>query len=172
MVRLRRERPPAPVVAGVLPAFGRGERLLEWAVGAAGPLTATNHGLWLPADAVDGTTNGGFERVGWERIDRAGWREEILSVVEAEHDRARQYPLSEPRRLPAVVRERVTAAIVHNEHVRLGPAGGVRIVARRRPADRVLVWSLVFDRGLARDDPATTARAEQLLARAREQVEG
>jgi hypothetical protein len=77
--------------------------------------------------------------------------------------------LSEPRRLPETVRERVQASIVVSAYHRLGRAGGVRVVARRTGTGEP-VWSLVYDRGTDPSDPATRAEAHRILADVRAQT--
>ena len=77
--------------------------------------------------------------------------------------------LSEPRRLPEAVRERVQASIVVSAYHKLGRIGGVRVVARRSGAAEP-VWALVYDRGVDPLDPVVRARAEQILADVRAQT--
>jgi hypothetical protein len=61
--------------------------------------------------------------------------------------------------VPEVVRARVTATSAWSRHDRLVPAGGVRVVARRR-ADRDdrFDWQLVFDRDTDPHDPSLQAQ--------------
>ncbi|GAA0929714.1 hypothetical protein [Nonomuraea longicatena] len=129
-----------------------GERVLAFASSGEGYLVATNLALYLP----DGV------RVPYEEVDRASWDESGLKVAliaGAEH----RVPVTEPRRVPETLRERVNATIVVNKHVMLPGRGGVRLVARRRPGGEVKEWTLVFDEGLDPDDPGVRAQAEQAL---------
>jgi hypothetical protein len=107
----------------------------------------------------------------WERIGAASWRDDALEVSVSFPRRTPERLLlrfEEPGRLPEAVRDRVTASIVVNEHVRIDGRLGVRVVGRRRAGQDALVWTLAFDRGLDPDDPWVRGRAEEELARLRE----
>jgi len=137
-----------------------GERILTFVPTGApgvppdgGHLVATNLALFLP----NGT------RVPYESVDRASWDEQGLHLITMDGTR-HQVPVAEPWLLPETVRERVNATIVVNKHVRLpGGRGGVRLVARRKPAGEVTGWTFVFDDGLDPADPGLRALAEQAL---------
>jgi hypothetical protein len=130
----RRERPPA--LAGLEP----GERILSWADTGDGVVAATPQGLWWPA--ADGP-----RRIPWDRIDKATWRDGVLSVIEADIvddellvDREPvRAALTVPRDLPPTVRKRVEGNIVNSELVSVAD-GAVRFVARRRPGRDGLGW--------------------------------
>jgi hypothetical protein len=136
----------------------------------------TTDGRWVVATASDlvvGTNSNddGVQRLPWERIGAASWRDDVLDVsVSYPRRRPERIVLrfAEPRRLPEAVRDRVTASIVVNEHVRIDGRLGVRIVGRRRPQEDGLVWTMAFDRGLDPDDPWVRGRAEEELQRLRE----
>jgi hypothetical protein len=133
----RRERPPA--LDGLAPE----ERIVSWAdTDTGGVVAATPLGLWWP----DGT---GPRRIGWQYVDKATWRDGVLTVVEADVvddlllvDRAPvSTRLSVPRDLPPTVRKRVEANIVRTELLSVG-GGAVRFVGRRRPgADGITWWA-------------------------------
>jgi hypothetical protein len=72
--------------------------------------------------------------------------------------------------LPETVRNRIAASVAWSSHTRLMPAGGVRIVGRRRPGLEVLDWQLVFDRDTDPADPALRAQAQEFLDAARRTV--
>ncbi|SDH01089.1 hypothetical protein [Nonomuraea jiangxiensis] len=129
-----------------------GERVLTFAQSDVGHVVATNLALHLS----DGT------RVPYEEVDRASWDEEGLRVRTMDGTRHFER-IAEPRMLPETVRERVNATIVVNKHVSLPGRGGVRLVARRRPAGELLGWTFVFDEGLDPTDPGLRAQAEQAL---------
>jgi hypothetical protein len=150
-VRLFRSRLPADVRKAL--ATEPGERVLAHAATpAGGHAVATDRALHLP----DGT------RLPWQRVDKALWDDEGLRVLAVDGNEYR-VALPDPGLLPETVRERVTASIVANRHVRLGNRGGVRLVARRAPGTDTLEWEFVFDRGLDPDDPGLRALAEQAL---------
>ncbi|MFI6498262.1 hypothetical protein [Nonomuraea typhae] len=129
-----------------------GERVLAFAPSGDGWVVATDLALHLPGGA----------RVPYEMIDKAAWSEEGLRVTTTDGGR-HEAPVTEPRRVPETVRERVNSTIVVNKHVQLPGRGGVRLVARRPPGGEVKEWTLVFDEGIDPADPGVRAQAEQAL---------
>jgi hypothetical protein len=133
----RRERPPVEVVA----RLAKDERVVSWAdTSDDDVVVATPLGLWWP----DG---GELRRILWQHIDKAVWREDVLTVIEADVvddlllvDRppvaAR---LSRPRDLPPTVRKRVEGNIVQSELATV-PGGSVRFVGRRVPGQDSVTW--------------------------------
>jgi hypothetical protein len=67
-----------------------------------------------------------------------------------------------PKRLPEVVRERVTDSVITSERRTLPSGASATFVARRLPADEV-AWSVVFDSGVNSQDPELQAEASRLL---------
>jgi hypothetical protein len=159
----RRRRVPEPVAALSLAPR---ERRLAWALTAGGePVVATDRGLHLP----------GQEPLRWSDVERALWQRPRLTVTrvsQVEGSGAQSVvTLSEDDGdLPAVVRTRVSASVAWSSHSRLVPAGGVRVVARRRPGVDTLDWQLVYDRDTDPADPGVRAQAEQLLEAARRTI--
>jgi uncharacterized membrane protein len=156
----RRERPPVHVVA-MLPG---GERVVSWADTDSGSVVvATPTGLWWPA--ADG-----LRRIGWERIDRAVWRDGYLTLTEADVvddlllvDRPEiSIRLAVPRDLPPTVRKRVEANIVRSE-VHPVSGGSARFVARRIPGRDGLVWWARLEPGV-RADARVRAQVEDRVA--------
>jgi hypothetical protein len=148
-------------------ALGPGERRVAWATTPDGqPVVASTRALYLP----DGTT------LGWDEIERAHWEQPVLWVIElTEREGSGQrhevvLDLAHDTDLPQEVRIRVSASFAWSSHVKLQPAGGVRIVGRRRDGMEVLDWQLVFDRDTDAADPALRAQAEQALAAARRTI--
>ena len=161
---LRRRSVPESVTAVEL---DRGERRVAWAVTPEGdPVVATDRGLHLP----------GRGRVGWEEIERATFERPVLTVLElAEVEgtgrrHALALDLEGGTDLPETVRARVGASVAWSSHTKLVPAGGVRVVGRRRPGLDPLDWQLVFDRDTDPRDPAIRAQAEAVLEAARRTV--
>jgi len=136
--------------AEVRAAVESGDRVLTYAKGPDGYVIAADGALYL-----------GGERLPWFRVDRGAWDEEGLTVVTTDGGSYRAL-LPEPGRVPETVRERVTASIVVSQYVPLDARGGVRLVARKVDADR-LIWEFVFDAGLDPDDAGLRALAEQAL---------
>lgn len=147
-----------------------GERRLGWAAqSGSGVVVATDLGLWLsakgPAPAV---------RTDWADIERVSWKRPLLTVlgiaaIEGTGTRT-ELEVPDSGDLPDVVRSAVTASIGWSAHYRLRPAGGVRVVGRRRPGREVLDWQLVYDAGTDVDDPDVRAQAEQLRLDARRTI--
>ncbi len=161
----RREKPPAEAVT----RLDRDERVLTWADTASGPVVATPLGLWLP---------GYEERLPWHLVDKATWKNGILTLVPAVdtgdgvlvEQTPRAVRVTVPRDLPNTVRVRVQKAIAFTRHHPLpvdGPRRGVRVVGRRVPGRDGISWQLVFDRGVDRDDPAVRAAAAAYVEQAR-----
>lgn len=155
---------PDVVKAVPLPA---GERRVAWALTPDGqPVLATDAGLHLP----DGTF------LGWDGIERAFWDKPLLRLIELtdREGSGQRYEieldLEHDTDLPEAVRARVSASVAWSSHVKLQPAGGVRVVGRRRPGLEVLDWQLVFDRDTDPHDPALLAQAEEHLLAARRTI--
>jgi hypothetical protein len=146
----------------------RGERRVAWALTADGEaVVATDRGLRLPAGPV----------LAWDRIERASFSRPVLTVLElAEVEgsgTSHQVVLDlegDVTDLPETVRARVAASVAWSSHTKLAPAGGVRIVGRRRPGLAALDWQLVFDRDTDPRDPELRAQAESFLATARRTI--
>ena len=151
-----RLRPPAEVRARA----GR-ERVLAWLPSVGSSLVATDRALLLP----EGTEP---ERRPWDRVLHASWDAASLRITAQDPAGGRPVELRVPvpddhGSLPAVVRERVTASIVVQQHVELHGEQGARFVARRTPGTSELRWSIVFDPGLDPTDPVLRARADEAL---------
>ena len=142
-----------------------GERRLAWGVTTTGDaVLATSSGLRLP----------GSPPLAWADVERATWRRPLLTVSQvADVDgagRRWQLELADEHDLADTVHAQVTASVAWSNHVRLAPAGGVRIVGRRRPGQELLDWQLVFDPGTDPHDPALRAQAEALVQDARRTI--
>lgn len=123
-------RPALP--AGLAGSLDPDEHVLAVAVLPAGEmLTATSHGIWLPER----------RRVGWHLVSRAGWADGLLTLVEAGEEPAgaavlltdlppRRLRLTEPGKVPEVVRRRVDDSIRTRHHREL-PGGGAWFVQRK-----------------------------------------
>lgn len=163
LARLLR-RPPLPEAVAAV-ALDPGERRLAWGITTAGDaVVATDRGLRLP----------GRPAVAWADVERALWRRPVLTVSQVaavEGTGARwQLELGDEGDLPDTVRTQVTGSVAWSNHVRLSPAGGVRLVGRRRPGQELLDWQLVFDTGTDPDDPGLRAQAEALVEDARRTI--
>jgi len=172
-----RRRPLPPPVRAVQDRLAPGEQRLAAAAVAPGGdgaewLVATTRALWLPP--ADAAADGGAppQRLPWERVAKAVWREDVLAVTEAGADggpladRTHAFRLVDPRGFPDAVHDRVTASVVWSRHHRLRGRAGVRVLARRTEHGQV-VWTLVYDPGLDPGDADLAARAEALLHDAR-----
>ena len=145
----------------------RGESVLAWAEATDGTVVAgTRDALYV------GTT-----RLPWERVEAADWDRDAdrLRVSEVgtwgEERVEHTFSFHEPGRLLELVRERVTASVVLQRHVRVTGRQGLRVIARRAPrGDQPLSWVYEFEEGVDPDDPAVREAAEEALARARDEV--
>ena len=162
-------RRPLPDEVKALP-LAPGERRLAWAVRADDAVVvATDLGLWMST-----TREAPASRTDWADIERVSWKRPLLIVfgiaaVEGAGRRT-EVDLTDSSDLPDVVRSAVTASIGWSAHYRLRPAGGVRVVGRRRPGREVLDWQLVYDVGTDAEDPDVCAQAEQLRLDARRTI--
>lgn len=135
-------------------------------------VAGTRSAVYLPTDAPDG-----LRRVGWEKIERAGWDSEasILNIFETTDFgtplRATELKVDDPGRFGQLLRERVDASIVIQRHVPLAGKRGVRIIARRNPSttDAAVTWNFVLDKGLEPDQPGVLDAAEAALREVREE---
>ena len=164
MPLFRRRALPDAVRAVPLAA---GERRLGWALTTGGDaVLATSAGLRLP----------GRPPLPWADVERATWRRPVLTVtrVAPVDGTGQRWQLElagdDEGDLPDVVRTQVTASVAWSNHVRLTPAGGVRLVGRRRPGQESLDWQLVFDAGTDPDDPQLRAQADALVEDARRTI--
>ncbi|MCW2615730.1 MAG: hypothetical protein JWN08_2724 [Frankiales bacterium] len=142
-----------------------GERRTSWALtGSGDAVVATDAGLRIPGSGL----------LRWPDVEKATWQRPHLDVVEvaAVSGTGRRWRLDlvDEGDLPAAVHSAVTASVAWSTHVRLEPAGGVRIVGRRRPDQELLDWQVVYDRGTDPDDPALQAQAEALVVDARRTI--
>jgi hypothetical protein len=81
------------------------------------------------------------------------------------------FTIAEPGRLLELVRERVTASLVLQRHVRVTGRSGLRVIARRAPrGDRPVRWFYEYDEGVDPDDPAVRELAQEALREARAEV--
>ncbi len=128
--------------------------------------------LYLPTEA-----EGAVRRVGWEKIERAGWDSEasVLRVYETTPFgtplRGTELKVDDPGRLGQLLRERIDASVVVQRHVPITGKKGVRIVGRRNPSqpDAVVSWNFVLDKGLEPTEPGVVERAEAALAAVRDE---
>lgn len=162
-MRLFSRRRVPDVVRAV--ALDPGERRVAWALTEGDePVVATDLGLHVP----------GQPRLDWPDVERALWRRPVLTVLEMHEQqgagRRIELILADDGDLPDVVRTRVTLSVAWSSHGRLHPAGGVRVVGRRRPGRTDLQWQLTYDEGTDLADPTVRLQAERLLEAARRAI--
>lgn len=156
----RRPRPDVDVASG--------ERVLAWARTTDGASVAgTRDALYLT----------GVDRIPWETVEAAEWDAEtsVLRVSEVgdwgavrpEH----HLTIEEPGRLLELVRERVTASVVYQRHVRVVGRLGVRVIARRAPGTSAEAsWFFEYDEGIDPEDAVVRLAAAEALAAARDEL--
>jgi len=159
-----------PQVVGQL-ELTAGERVLS--------AVADRGGRWHVATdrAFHVGVDDGWQRIPWQRVDRASWDRDadLLAVIEVA-DFGQPQPrfdldLAEPGRFLEVVRERVTASVLLSRHVSVTGSRGLKVVARRPPAgDGELDWSFWLDVGLDPADPLVREAAERGLSEARAEL--
>jgi hypothetical protein len=122
------------------------EYVVAWAAPQAGsadaPLVVTNLGIWWPAGSD-------ARRIGWERVDKAVWSDDTLTLTVTEADvvddlllverRPVSVRLPSPGSVPPAVRKRVESTVAHR-HQAIVDGQMVRIVARRVPGHDGLRW--------------------------------
>lgn len=152
----------------------RGERVLAWAAAVDGAVVAGTRDALHSREA-----DGSRWSVAWEQVEAADWDQDtdVLRVSEVgEWGAARPehvWTLQEPGRLLELVRERVTASVVHQRHVPVTGRRGLRVIGRRAPSGRGGIrWIYEYDEGVDPADPAVRATAEAALRQAREQLGG
>lgn len=147
--RVSRELPAG--FAGILEPDERVVAVAALADG--GHLVLTQLGVWVPEGAL-------ARRVGWHLVSKAVWDRGSLHLTEAVSTGTagqavllsdlppRRFTLTEPGRVPQVVRERVTGSIRTSQHVEL-PGGGAWFVQRRVPGRDGVVLQVRADPGTA-----------------------
>lgn len=153
-------------------AVGPGERVLAWCRSVDGGVVAGTRDALYAVGA-----DGGTSRVPWEQVEAADWDAdtEVLRVslvgTWGEQRVELALCLTEPDRLLAMVRERVTASIVLQRHVPLGGRRGVRVIGRRAPRGHAPIeWFYEYDEGVDPADPAVRTAAAEALVAARNDV--
>jgi hypothetical protein len=157
----RRGGPPADAVA----SLDRDERVVSWAsVAGGGAVVATPRGLWWPEPDRQ-------RLIGWQHVDKATWRDGVLTVVEADvvddlllvDKPTVSVALEQPRDLPPTVRRRVESTVAQSELVPV-PGGVARLVARRIPGRDGVTWWARLEHGTL-DTPALRTWLRERLGR-------
>lgn len=158
----RKDVPPGAAVA-LIEAASPEDRVVSWADTADGShVLASRRGIWWP----DGDA---WRLIGWQFVDKATWRDGVLTVIEADVrderflvDRAPvRAGLAVPRDLPPTVRKRVEANVVRTvlEPV---PGGAARYVGRRVPGANGLRWWVRLEPGTPADDRVSAVVTDRL----------
>ncbi|WP_158892534.1 hypothetical protein [Amycolatopsis anabasis] len=131
-------------------------------VSGGGHLVVTALGLWVPAGE-------GARRIGWHLISKAAWRDETLTVTEAEEtgdagafvvlaDRDPvRFTVTRPGKVPLMVRQRVDGSI-RSRHREEFASGGAWFVQRKVPGRDGTVLQVRPDPGTDPDVVAAIAR--------------
>ncbi|MFC6286756.1 hypothetical protein ACFP3Q_11120 [Nocardioides sp. GCM10027113] len=160
-----------------------GEKVLASAETVDGRLVAgTRDALYLPPPVaapcpVEGASGPAPVRLPWEEVESADWDQEasVLRVREVgswgEHRVQHVLALDHSGLFLQLVRERVTASVVLQRHVRVDGRRGLRVIARRAPrGDRPIAWFYEFDEGVDPADPFVRQVAEDALTAARQEL--
>jgi hypothetical protein len=159
--------------ASKTPALENGERVVAWTPQGADAVVVTNRGLWIP----------GHPRMRWHEIHKATWRDGTLTLVPAAVAAAPgdgyqvvddtspvSITLPLPGDVPKRVRERVTGSVAYTSHHPLPGGGAARVVGRRISGRDGLAWSVRFEGGPDRDDPAVRSVTAELVAAAKASI--
>jgi hypothetical protein len=154
----KRWRRTAPV------AVAPGEKVLAATTAVDGTeLAGTRDAFYVVSD-------GATRRVPWEQVEAADWDRDTdvfrLSEVGSwgEQRSVHTATLTEPGRLPELVRERVTASVVLQRHVTVSGRRGLRVIARRAPSGKGrITWVYEYDEGVDPDDPVVREAAREAL---------
>jgi hypothetical protein len=176
-VRLRHTSWPRELTEAVSVASPGGKEHILAAVQLANGhwVAGTRAAVYLPTDATDALA--AVRRVGWEKIERAGWDAEasVLHIYETTAFgtplRATDLSVDDPGRFGQLLRERIDASVLVQRHVPLAGKRGVRVVGRRNPADpdAQVDWNFVLDKGLEPDQPGVLDAAEAALKSVRDE---
>ena len=164
---LRRDKPPVAIHVAA------GEKVLAWCQASDGRVAAgTRDAFYLVGPGPDEV-----RRVPWEQVESADWQSDtttfrLLEVGSWGRPRGiHELVVPDPKLLPELVRERVTASVVLQRHVPVRGRRGVRVIARRAPrGDSPIFWVYEFDEGIDPEDPQVKALAEETLAGLQDEV--
>ena len=133
--------------------------LVEVSTSSAAIVTATRRSLNISEPDVT---------LPWYSVVSAVWEAPVLKVLATHEGKPLKIDLviPNPKRLPEVVRERVTDSVIITERRTLPAGVGATFVARRHPDDEV-AWSIVFDSGVDSADPVLQEQASDLLSELR-----
>ena len=141
-----------------------GEKVLASAEAADGTVFAGTR------DAFYVVVDGESRRVPWEQVEAANWDRDTDTFQLSEVGSwGTQRPvhsatLVEPGKLLELVRERVTASVVLQRHVRVEGRRGLRVIARRAPSGAGGVqWVYEYDEGVDPDDESVREVAREAL---------
>lgn len=126
---------------------GPGRRVLAWCTaGEDGLAVATEERLRCSEPELDAR---------WPEILGAAWDAPMLELTMWGAGAAAtvRLRLDEAGVLPQVVRERIMASLLVQQHVEIAGDLGVRFLARRDPVSGVVTWQRVVDPGLDVADP-------------------
>ena len=164
----RRNAVPADVLSSA--DLEPGENVLGWA-----EVAGDHRGHALTTDRAIVLVGGVQQRIPYVRVIRAAWNTPALELVVQDTSggptRMVRLMMQDPGKVPLVVRDRVTASVVSQQHVPLREDGkGARMVSRRDPVTKEIRWAVVFDTGLDPSDPALRAAADAALAELKGQL--
>lgn len=167
-----------------LPARLRRRPRPDWAVAPDGARVladaATGDGTtWLlgtRTELIAVTADGDPERWPWEQVQAADWDadERRLRVSRigtyGEQRPVATFLLADPDRLLQLLRERITASIVYQQHVLVTDKRGFRAIGRRSPDGGEITWMCDLDLGLDPATPGLDRTMEMALDRGRAEL--
>lgn len=112
----------------------------------------------------------------WEQIQAADWdadehrlRISLIGTFGQPREQA-SHVLVEAALLLQLLRERITASIVHQRHVVVDGKRGFRAIGRRNPAGGEITWMCELDRGVDPDTPGLQQAMDVALEQLRVEV--
>lgn len=161
------DRFPSDVLAALRTELGARPRILTWG------RTSDGYAVGLP-DRLSISEAAGWRHVAWHQIDHGEWDEDTSTMRWSGPAGDGSVRLTDPGRLPDLLRDRVAASIAVERRVSIpGTRNGAIVMARRDLGDpsAVLEWRVVPGRGTRLSLPAVAAAADAALAETRAEYE-
>lgn len=112
----------------------------------------------------------------WEQVQAADWdadeRQLRVSLIGTygEPRPVSTYALEEPDLLLQLLRERITASIVLQQHVQVSGKHGFRVIGRRSPVGGEIAWMCELDAGVDPQAPGLHEAMDTALRRIRSEI--
>lgn len=158
----------SPRLDPALAALLHGRRVLASASGPDGEVVGTIDRLYFPDGA-------GWAEQPWHEVEHGGWDGEGRTLTwTTTSGQRRAVRLTEPRGVPDLFNERVTATIVASRTLELGPHRKAVLTGRRdlAPGASGLIWQATPGRGVSAAELASDPLVIVELERLRTEYDG